>query len=96
MPHHFQPPSLDTIHSDDGEEFAGLDDVMGTTSSDDDIDKATAGVKIPAVREHPTYEDYEDALKAAQLQLGSLTKLVKEQAVTIAALKAKQPKRSRK
>jgi hypothetical protein len=35
-------------------------------------------------------------LKAAQLQLGSLTKLVKEQAVTIAALKAKQPKRSRK
>jgi hypothetical protein len=60
MPRHFQPPSLDTIHSDDGEEFAGLDDIMGTTSSDDDIDKATAGVEIPAVGEHPTYEDYED------------------------------------
>jgi len=35
-------------------------------------------------------------LKAAQLQLGSLTKLVKEQAVTIAMLKANQLKCSRK
>ncbi|EDR06460.1 uncharacterized protein LACBIDRAFT_328850 [Laccaria bicolor S238N-H82] len=96
MPRHFQPPSgLDTIYSDEGEEFAGLDDVMGTTS-DDDIDEAAATVEVAVVGEDPTYEDYEDALKAAQLQLGSLAKLVKEQAATIATLKAQQPKRSRK
>lgn len=59
MPRHFQP-GLDTIPSDDGEEFAGLDDVTGSTSSDDDVDEATAAVEIPAVEEHPTHEDYED------------------------------------
>lgn len=60
MPRHFQPPGLDTIYSDEGEEFVGLDDVTGTTSNEDDIDEATAAVEIPAVGEHPTYEDYED------------------------------------
>ena len=60
MPHHFHPPGLDTIHSDDGEEFSRLDDITGTTPSDDDIDEVTAAVHIPAVGEHPTYEDYEE------------------------------------
>ena len=60
MPRHFQPPGLDTIYSDEGEEFVGLDDVMGTTSNEDDIGEATAAVEIPAVGEHPTYEDCED------------------------------------
>ena len=60
MPHHFQPPSLDTIHSDEGEGFAGLDDVTGSTSSDGNVDQVTAVFEIPAFVEHPTYEDYED------------------------------------
>ena len=49
MPHHFQPPGLDTIYSDEGEEFVGLDDVMGTISNEDNIGEATAAVEILAV-----------------------------------------------
>ena len=60
MPCHFQPPGLDAIYSDKGEEFVGLNDVTRTTSNEDNIGEATAAVEIPAVGEHPTYEDYED------------------------------------